>query len=419
MIQNRIHHSFLIAVILCSATLLSCKPGAKPVKPDTFLRQFHDAIRDHYYFYPDTDFKYNLSEVYAAALKEATQSEDSSADIQTAIQRIQAFSPDPEKQSQAALKFVEVVLNRLPDQSSYYIDPVSLELLNDDDRNGGTGIVIRKNADGRFRIVDVLDGSPAQRDDVAVNSYIDAVDGASVSGLSVEGVAARIRGPLDTEVELTLNGKSHKLVRSQFPSPAPTRNTWQIGESKVLVVQLRSALPGSTDTLKNVLGQTADRSALVLDIRKLNFGEFSEVFHMADLLVSDGLLGSTEGRDKAEEAYRADSDRLFSGPVYVLVSASASPFAEVLAAALKASPNVILVGPDLKGNAFLADSIPLGSGKLQITTGIVKGSDGRPLFLEGIKTDLRTEDFLPVRAPLSSPDSDDPGHQAVLDHLSR
>ena len=407
-----------ISLLFLSFLLLSgCKDRAALVDPEQLLPEFQKALEDHYYFYPDADFKYSLNEVYAEALKSVTGYENSAADLDTVIKNLQASGGDPEIVSKKTVDFLHATLLRLPDQSSYFIDSRSYKLLEDSSRKAGTGIVIRKDDDGRFRIVDVLDGSPAQRRGLPTGSIIQSVDGENVQGLSVEGVAARIRGPLDSEVEMTLDGKSYTLVRSQFPGPTPGRNTWKVGEKKVLVIQLRSALSGASDDLKAMLRGSETMDALVLDLRKLNFGEFDEVFRMADLLVSGGALGTSETRPDQKRTYQAGEEVSYEGPVFVLVGNSASPFSEVLAAALSASPRESLVGPRLKGNAFTADSFPLGQGMLKLTTGIIRGPDGNALHLNGVPTDIVTEDYLPLTAPMSSPGINDPAHQAVAEAL--
>lgn len=406
-----------LTVILTSVLIFQCKQEEEPVQPEVILPEFQKSLEESYYFYPDVDFKYSLNEVYARSLKQVTGYDKSMVDMETAIKQLQAAGSDARSVSDKTMEFLSGVTMRLPDQSSYFIDPSSLNLLEDSSRKAGTGIVIRLDDNGAIRIVDVLDGSPAQRKGLPAGSIIQSVDGEPVDGLSVEGVAARIRGPLDSEVELVLDGKSYVLVRSQFPSPTPTRNTWEVGDKKVLVIQLRSALSGAADELKRMLSGSEEAQALVLDLRKLNFGEFDEVFRMADLFIAQGNLGSIEERNNEKKTYQASSERVYAGPIYVLVGNSASPFSEVLAASLSGSPNVTLVGPRLKGNAFTASSVRLGSGLLRLTTGVIRGPDGTALHLTGIPTDIVTPDYLPLSAPMSSPAIEDPAHQAVTEAL--
>ncbi|MCB1140191.1 MAG: PDZ domain-containing protein, partial [Leptospiraceae bacterium] len=266
----------VILALLMIFNFAACGPSKDVLKPGDILPDFQRALEEHYYFYPDTDYKYNLHEVYAEALASISDFKDPSADIQAVIQHLEASTTKPEELSQSTQRFMDEALKRLPDQSSYYIDRRSLKFLEDDSRKAGTGIVIRKDETGKFRIVDVLEGSPAQRSEVNIGSHIDSVDGEPVQGLSVEGLAARIRGPLDSEVKLTLDGRLYSLVRAQFPGPTPARNTWNISGKKILVVQIRSGLKGAASDLKNTLADSSDRAALVLDLRKLNFGEFDE-----------------------------------------------------------------------------------------------------------------------------------------------
>ena len=412
MIRKLTFNSLLLVTILG----LQCSTPMEPVSPDTILPELQKVMEESYYFYPDAEFKYSLNEVYAESLKQVNGYNKSTADMDTVIKQLQASGGDPNKISENTIQFMEGVFLRLPDHSSYFIDQKSLGLLEDSARKAGTGIVIRKGADGKFRIVDVLDGSPAQRKALPPGSIIESVDGEPVQGLSVEGVAARIRGPLDTEVELVLDGKNYTLVRSQFPSPTPMRNTWEVNGKKVLVIQLRSALSGAADDLRSML-RGGEQDALVLDLRKLNFGEFDEVFRMADLLVNKGILGSIKTRGDDKKTYQASEETVFNGRVFVLVGNSASPFSEVLAAALSGSPNVTLVGPRLKGNAFIADSMKLARGMLRLTTGVIHGPDEQPLHLTGIAPDILTQDYLPHSAPMSSPAFNDPAHQAVEEAL--
>jgi len=413
---GKLTFNVLISVLI-AGLILTCKAPMEPVKPDALLPAFHKALEENYYFYPDADFQYSLNEVYAESLKNITGYNKSTADLDTVVKQLQASGGDPETISANTLGFLDGVLLRLPDQSSYYIDQESLGLLEDSSRKAGTGIVIRRDADGKFRIVDILDGSPAQRKGLPPGSIIESVDGESVKGLSVEGVAARIRGPVDTEVELVLDGKNYTLVRAQFPSPTPMRNTWELEGKKVLIIQLRSALSGSADDLKTMLRGSEEQDTLVLDLRKLNFGEFDEVFRMADLIVSGGILGSIQEKGKDRKTYQASAETSFNGRVFVLVGNSASPFSEVLAASLSGASNVTLIGPRLRGNAFVADSIQLGEGMLRLTTGVLLGPDDKPLHLTGIAPDVLTADYLPHSAPMSSPAFNDPAHQAVAEAL--
>lgn len=73
----------------------------------------------------------------------------------------------------------------------------------------GVGIEFN-NSNGMIIILNVMSGSPAQKSGLIVGDIIEAIDGISVEGMSIEDVANRIIGPVGTKVTLTIRsvGKS-------------------------------------------------------------------------------------------------------------------------------------------------------------------------------------------------------------------
>ncbi len=67
---------------------------------------------------------------------------------------------------------------------------------------GGIHARMGHSADHGLRVVDVPEDGPASRSGLAEGDRIVAIDGEPVEGLSASQIAARLRGPVGTTVEL-------------------------------------------------------------------------------------------------------------------------------------------------------------------------------------------------------------------------
>jgi len=78
----------------------------------------------------------------------------------------------------------------------------------------GIGIAIEK-ADGLIRIVKVIPDTPASGSSFQKGDIIEAVDGASTEGMSLNEVVARITGPKGTKVTLTVKSHSQDITMEE------------------------------------------------------------------------------------------------------------------------------------------------------------------------------------------------------------
>ena len=68
---------------------------------------------------------------------------------------------------------------------------------------GGVGVVVTLD-NGSTRVSEVLSGSPAEKVEVKKDDVITRVNGESVSGLTLEQVIEKLRGPAHSKVDLTI-----------------------------------------------------------------------------------------------------------------------------------------------------------------------------------------------------------------------
>ena len=68
---------------------------------------------------------------------------------------------------------------------------------------GGIGVMVTPD-NGSIRVTEVLSGSPAEKVGVKTDDVITHVNGESVSGLTLEQVIEKLRGPAHSKVDLTI-----------------------------------------------------------------------------------------------------------------------------------------------------------------------------------------------------------------------
>lgn len=394
----------------------------KAPDPGPALRALEEAIRSHdYYFKKEPPISASAYEKAAAAVAPGQAWNPGIPAIDQLAALLAGVPSD--RRSEAWRKAFNILLADgnsadTPGRRNYFIGPDTDARLHDKDNVAGAGLVLYREPEGsgRFRVVDVLEGSPAHVAGIPQGAIIEAVDGQSLVDRELEDVVALIRGKTGTSITIRANQKDYTLVRGLFSVQLLRRTEWDVDSKRLLYVELRSAAKGAARDLENVLLKAGKIDALVLDLRKLNQGDMDECFQIADLFVAGKNLAIINRRGTAPRPIQADGNVLFTGPVYVLVSARTSSHLRMIAMGLRQSPRVIFIGPNMPLEAFVASDVPLDekgeSGHLMIVESAIT-SPGEPT----LQPDVTTEDTVPVNPPSTKPDPNDPAHAALLKKL--
>ncbi len=324
--------------------------------------------------------------------------------------------PDQER-GVVLLSVLRTMAENLPFGSNSVAGPEGYRLMNDPSRTAGIGLVIQREGPGKFLAVDTLEGSPSHRDNLPTGFYLQEIDGADVSGIyDLEEAVGRIRGAPETKVSVKINDKIFTLNREQVVFQNILSATWKNPENKKSeYILLRSSLPGSAEQLKSKIMGLDGRDSLILDLRKMQSGDYSESFRIADLFTDSGNLGYLYTKTEGDRSFPADSNRFHTGKLIVIIGRNPTPFSEIIAMALKGRPQVTIIGPqaDTSG-AFIAKSIRLtGDYELKLTAGYIKNPEGKPLYENPVTADVVTGASLPGKPPLDTPDPSDEAQVAA------
>lgn len=409
---------FLFALLsLLILAVLNCSgKTAETEDPHRLLTTIESSIIESYVFEPE-DSDFSIPALYGRAYEAVTgtKKEISSKDE---VAGILANISGNDERTNAMTKAARAMLDGLPVGANEYYPPLSIAYSSDPDRKGGVGLVIRQMQRGRFLIVDSIEGSASHREGVKTGQELIAVDGKPVAEMDLDEVVGRIRGPIDSSVELKLSEQTVSLIRASVPFSNLRSNRWRYEDGFVYVFQLRSTLPGSAKELKEKIMQSKNMQAMVLDIRKVNYGNFNEAFEIADLVRSGSVMGGLLVRGSGKQMFEADQDRLFTGQVYVITDELAAPVSQVLALALSGGENVKLLGQTLDGKCFLskARSTPAG-GEIRLTEGYVLTANEDAFYKTGLNPDYTIKPYLPGNPPFDRPDPDDPAHVKLAELL--
>ena len=403
-----------VQLIFIIALSLSCGKKNKEIDPAILFNETERAIANNYVFLNDN--KEGLfSEMYSGTLKkmEANPSETGRVGLVKFLNKYE----DAEKRLKT-YEALKLFLAALPQGNNIFIPPESLSWSRNPEREAGIGLVIRQEGPGKFMAIDTLEGSASNRESMEMGKYIIAVDDVNVSNMDLEELVGRIKGPMDSSVKLTYKDRSYKLVRSRVTFQNILNSKWNLkgGKSAEYIV-LRSSLPGTADQLASLSGSLESRDAIVLDVRKLQPGDFSESFKIADLFLGSGRMGSLKTKNEADINFDADPEIVFKKAIFLLVGSYQSPFADAIALALKSSKKVTIIGENLNGKeSFRTKPVKTTSGiELRITTGYILSSDNVPLYKSGIRSDHVVKDILPPHPPLLEADRDDPAQMKAAE----
>ena len=236
-----------------------------------------------------------------------------------------------------------------------------------------------------------------------------AVDGRSVHGEGLETLAAWLRGPGGSRVELDLFLPSTRWARYETVTVVRTQyrpldvEVWQTPEAVVL--RIFSFAPGRTrPALRAALAGLSPTPKLWLfDLRPAVGGDLHEALDLAaDLLPAGVELGQLRSRAEVVRRLTATGQlqtELQGRPIVIWVGPQTASAAEILTSALQYHQRARVVGTPTFGKCFAQAQRPLRDGSmLQWTTLEFLLPDGQGCARSGISPDH------PVRDPTQDAD---------------
>lgn len=300
------------------------------------------------------------------------------------------------------------------DPHSSYLPPEDAEDMQVQTRGefGGLGIEVTQE-EGFVKVVSPIDGTPAADAGVEAGDYITHVDGESVLGLNLDQAVDMMRGPVGSEIVITLVREGEvepiemSIIRDTIKVTAVRART----EQKAVVLRVSSFNDQTYDNLESGLAEEIEKAGgidningVVIDLRNNPGGLLNQAIKVSDAFLEKGEIVSTRGRAPEDgERFNATPGDLAQGkPIVVLINGGSASASEIVAGALQDHHRAVVVGTKSFGKGSVQTVMPLrGDGAMRLTTSRYYTPSGRSIQALGVSPDIL------VAQPRRKPESEE------------
>ncbi len=299
-------------------------------------------------------------------------------------------------------ELVEAAINGMLtalDPHSGYLDPDRYRDMQVQTRGefGGLGIEVTME-NGLVKVVSPIDDTPAYRAGIEAGDMITHIDGEPVMGLTLGEAVERMRGPVDSEIELRVMRESVEepleisLARAIIKiSPVRARAEGDIGYIRLTTFneQTNAVMREEVAKLRDELGDQF--RGLVLDMRNNPGGLLDQAVAVADAFLEQGEIVSTRGRRaQSVQRFNARSGDIIDGmPMVVLINGGSASASEIVAGALQDHRRGIVMGTQSFGKGSVQTIMPIsGQGAIRLTTARYYTPAGTSIQAKGITPDI-------------------------------
>ncbi|TVR56930.1 MAG: PDZ domain-containing protein [Spirochaetaceae bacterium] len=314
--------------------------------------------------------------------------------------------------SETAYELLDELISKLDDPATFVVppwlvpEPQEQQAGEPETEYAGVGIMINEIPGTGVIVVGVFREAPAEGAGVLMGDVIVAADGHRFT--EDEGsseVTERVRGPVGTEVTLTLRDPDGEerdvtITRGRIDlRPSVEARTIQRGVGYIrlpaltidLVEQASRALPSLLST-----------NGIVLDLRGIGSGTPEAMAVLAQWFLGPAQIGAVATRDEQHPIpHRPDAIAAYRNHLVVITDNRTSGVAEVLAAVLRDHNRAKIVGETTQGGSQIGRMLELPSGALfHIIIATYVTPRGTVLRADGIKPDveLPLPDLSTIRA---------------------
>jgi carboxyl-terminal processing protease len=340
------------------------------------------------------------------------------------FERVRAQYVTPPEDKELVESAINGMLTSLDPHSSY-LNPDAAQDMRVQTRGefGGLGIEVSME-DELVKVISPIEDTPAARAGVLAGDLISEIDGEEVRGMTLSDAVDKMRGPVDTSIELTIlrEGAAEPIKISIVRDIIKVKAVRHRVEEDIGYLKINSFTERTFDDLQAAIEDIKSKipedelKGYVLDLRLNPGGLLDQAVSVTDTFLDRGEIVSTRGRDP-ENITRFDSragDSIDGKPLIVLVNGGSASASEIVAGALQDHRRATVVGTQSFGKGSVQTIIPLAeNGALRLTTALYYTPAGTSIQGKGITPDIKVVQPLPEDmkgADLSRGESDLKGH---------
>ena len=270
---------------------------------------------------------------------------------------------------------------------------------------GGLGIEVSMES-GVVKVISPIDDTPASRAGIKAGDYIVKIDDIQVQGKSLSDAVELMRGPVGSEIELTIRRRGEKKALNFII----TREIIQIKSVKadllnenIGYIRLTSFNENSSQQIKKEIEnfeKNINVKSYILDLRNNPGGLLSQAIKISDYFLDNGEIVSTKSRKPNENRkwFAQKGDLTKGKTLLVLINYGSASASEIVAGALKDHKRAILLGESSYGKGSVQSIIPLkNDGAIRLTVAKYYLPSGKSISEVGVSPDIEiaeeTDDF--------------------------
>ena len=319
------------------------------------------------------------------------------------LDKIQTDYVDDINQAEIMDSAINGVLQSL-DPYSAYMTPELFKDMKTDTKGefGGLGIEVGMEL-GVIKVIAPIDDTPASKAGIKAGDYIIEIDKKQVQGKSLMEAVKLMRGPVGTEIILTIRRKGKKkslefkIKREVIEIKSVDAKIIKEKE-KVAYLKLKSFNENSDKQLfKKIKEFEKNQNPIgyIIDLRNNPGGLLTQAISITDFFLDNGEIVSTKGKRLIESRkfFAKKGDGIKGKPVIVIINNGSASASEILAGALKEHKRAIILGENTYGKGSVQSIIPLkNGGGMRLTISKYYLPSGKSISEVGIQPDIHVEE---------------------------
>ena len=317
------------------------------------------------------------------------------------LEKINKEYVDEINQSESMDSAINGLLQSLDPYSAYMTPKTFKEMQTDTSGEfGGLGIEVGMEA-GVIKVISPIDDTPASKAGIKAGDYIVKINDLQVQGKSLSEAVDLMRGPVGSEIELTVRrrGVKKSLIFNIIREIIEVKSVKSdLIDNNIGYLRLTSFNDNSSQQIKKQIKKLNDNKnlkAFILDLRNNPGGLLNQAIKITDFFLENGEIVSTKSRKKSENRrwFAKKGDIINGKTLLVLINYGSASASEIVAGALKDHKRAIILGESSYGKGSVQSIIPLkNKGAIRLTVAKYYLPSGKSISEVGVKPDIEVNE---------------------------
>lgn len=297
---------------------------------------------------------------------------------------------------------IREMLEQIEDPYTRFMDPEEFRNMQIDTSGELTGVGIQLAKDeetDELVVIAPIEDTPAFRAGIQAKDVITKIDGQNTEGMDINEAVNLIRGPVGTEVILTIKrekepDQDYTISRDRIEIHPVRHSLRESGSGKIGYIRLNQFNANAADEMREAIQDLENQkvTGYILDLRSNPGGLLYASVEIARMWLEDGTIVSTVNRRGEMDRQEANGRSLTDKPLVVLVDGGSASASEILSGALQDHERAVVVGTKTFGKGLVQSVRGLGDGSgLAVTIAKYLTPNGTDINHEGIHPDIEIE----------------------------